>query len=181
MGAWGASENAEHKPRYLTSDEKETTFATDRGWEYRNPNTNQSEVLVAIGGLATTLGAAQVDSCYFVDRDAADDPVELVLNWNAAVNVNVGAYITLSNADESVSETLVFSGYLGGDSNTNQTVFTYEPTGSSHTAVFELGATMAATVISIVSGDSGNTSLEEAGSDNATDVRVTLADTILAT
>lgn len=180
MGAWGAREDAEHKPRFLTTDEKETTYASNRGWEYRNPNTDRSEVIVAISNLATKLGGAQVDSCYFVDRDAADDPVELVLNWNAEVNVNVGAYVTLSNVGEDASVTLTFSGYLGGDSNTNQTVFTYEPSGAEVTAVFSLDTDLAATIISIDSGEAGSTSLDAAGADNATDVRVTLSDTILA-
>ena len=68
MSLWGASDSDESKPKNLTTAEKKQVFANASGWVLEagsplsgNGNTNaQPEVLVAIGGLATSLGLADI-------------------------------------------------------------------------------------------------------------------------
>ena len=72
MALWGKSTSAESRPKFLGGDgaiqKKEECFATTRGWEIKagtkasgNDNANaQPELLVAIGGLSTVLGAANL-------------------------------------------------------------------------------------------------------------------------
>ena len=64
MSLWGASDSDESKPKNLTTAEKKQVFANASGWVLEagsplsgNGNTNATpEVLVAIGGLATSIG-----------------------------------------------------------------------------------------------------------------------------
>lgn len=65
MSSWGANTSDESKPKYLTDEEKAEVYATERGWELKNSkltgNNNPAadpEILVAIGGLSTSLGVA---------------------------------------------------------------------------------------------------------------------------
>ena len=65
MSLWGASDSDESKPKNLTTAEKKQVFANASGWVLEagsplsgNDNTSATpEVLVAIGGLATSIGA----------------------------------------------------------------------------------------------------------------------------
>ena len=64
MPLWGATDSDESKPKNLTTAEKKQVFANASGWVLEagsalsgNDNTSATpEVLVAIGGLATSLG-----------------------------------------------------------------------------------------------------------------------------
>ena len=73
MGLWGASTSDESKPKNLTTEEKKNVFANASGWvrqagtaDNGNDNTSATpEVLVAIGDLSTSLGAATIDAVNF--------------------------------------------------------------------------------------------------------------------
>ena len=85
MALWGKSTSAESRPKFLGGDgaiqKKEECFATTRGWEIKagtkasgNGNANaQPELLVAIGGLSTVLGAANLLSVDWTDGTYAHD------------------------------------------------------------------------------------------------------------
>ena len=51
MALWGVSTSDESKPKYLTTEQKKTVFATDRGWVQLNGKGNE-EVICAIGELS---------------------------------------------------------------------------------------------------------------------------------
>ena len=59
MALWGNTDADEAKPKWLTTDEKDTTFATDRGWVRLDGKGNE-EVLCAIGELSTSVGGADI-------------------------------------------------------------------------------------------------------------------------
>ena len=68
MALWGASDSDESKPKNLTTAEKKEVFANASGWVREsgsafsgNNNTDADpELLVAISGLAVSLGAADI-------------------------------------------------------------------------------------------------------------------------
>ena len=74
MGLWGATDADESKPKHLTTAEKKQVFATTSGWVREPNNADQGndnasanpEVLVAIGNLTVSLGAATITSCEFI-------------------------------------------------------------------------------------------------------------------
>ena len=39
MSSWGATDADEAKPKFLTTAKKSDTYATPKGWVYRDPNT----------------------------------------------------------------------------------------------------------------------------------------------
>ena len=109
MGLWGKSTSAESRPKFLGGDgaqgaggAKEDAFATTKGWSLRpgtaasgNDNTSaDAEVLVAIGDLSATLGAANVLSVDFTAgtyaHDGSDD-FDLVYTFDEAVTVTSAA------------------------------------------------------------------------------------------
>ena len=66
MSLWGASTTDESKPKNLTTAEKKNVYATTKGWVRKasdngcdNPLADP-EVLVAIGDLTTSIGAADI-------------------------------------------------------------------------------------------------------------------------
>ena len=74
MGLWGATDADESKPKNLTTAEKKEVFANTKGWVREagsalsgNDNTSaDEEVLVAIGGLSASLGAADITEIEFI-------------------------------------------------------------------------------------------------------------------
>ena len=74
MSSWGATDADESKPKFLTDAEKKLVFANTSGWVLEagsafsgNDNANATpEVLVAIGDLTTSLGAADITDVEFV-------------------------------------------------------------------------------------------------------------------
>ena len=74
MPLWGATDSDESKPKNLTTAQKKQVFANASGWVLEagsalsgNDNTSATpEVLVAIGGLATSIGAADITEIEFV-------------------------------------------------------------------------------------------------------------------
>ena len=78
MGLWGASDSDESKPKNLTTAEKKEVFANTKGWVREagsalsgNDNTSaDEEVLVAIGGLSASLGAADITEIEWITTTA---------------------------------------------------------------------------------------------------------------
>ena len=112
MALWGATDADESKPKWMTTAEKKEVLATTAGWVVEagsamtgNDNTSaQEEVLVATGGLTTSLGAATIDSVEWITT-AADKSAGFTLSvrvrYNEAVDVAVSnptIAITNSNA-----------------------------------------------------------------------------------
>ncbi len=100
MSSWGATTTDEAKPKYLTTVEKRTVYATTGGWTAAaGGNDNASadrEVLIAIGGLsggtANTAGlaAATVSSVNWnIDTfdKSAGGTLSITVNYNEAVDV----------------------------------------------------------------------------------------------
>ena len=100
MGLWGATDADESKPKWMTTAQKKEVLATTAGWVVEagsamtgNDNTAATpEVLVATGGLTTSLGAATIDSVEWITT-AADKSAGFTLSirvrYNEAVDVAV--------------------------------------------------------------------------------------------
>ena len=99
---WGATDSDESKPKNLTTVEKRDVIATSRGWERvagtalsGNNNTSaDSEVLVAIGELATSLGQATVSSVRFLTSEvdaSAGGTLSVAVEYNEQVTVATAA------------------------------------------------------------------------------------------
>ena len=127
MPLWGTTaSSAANKPKHLTDDEDSdyniaNSYATESGWVMRagtpaSGNDNpaaQPEVLVAIGGLDTTLsGATITDARFVVGSTAATDftaiegtgVLELEITWDEAVTVDTSGgtpSIVVANNDAS--------------------------------------------------------------------------------
>ena len=78
MPLWGASDSDESKPKNLTTAQKKQVFANASGWVLEagsalsgNDNTDADpEVLVAIGDLSTSIGAADITEVEMVTTTA---------------------------------------------------------------------------------------------------------------
>ena len=109
MGMWGKFTNAESRPKYLGGDnadgaggKKEDCIATPRGWELKagtiaSGNDNASadnEVLIAMGGLSATLGAANLLSVDWTDgtyAHAGATDFDIVFTYDENVTVTSAA------------------------------------------------------------------------------------------
>ena len=98
MGLWGATDADESKPKNLTTAEKKEVFANTKGWVREagssfsgNDNTSaDEEVLVAIGGLSSSLGAADITEIEWITTTAdksAGFTLSARLRFNEPVNV----------------------------------------------------------------------------------------------
>ena len=111
MALWGASDADEAKPKNLTTAEKKEVFANASGWVREagskwsgNGNTSATpEVLVAIGGLTTALGVADIVNVDFitlsVDEGTPAD-FSVLVRFNEAVDVDTSGgtpTLTLDN------------------------------------------------------------------------------------
>ena len=108
MGLWGATDADESKPKNLTTAEKKEVFANTKGWVREagssasgNDNTSaDEEVLVAIGGLSSSLGAADITEIEWITTTAdksAGFTLSARLRFNEPVNVvTTGGTPTLS-------------------------------------------------------------------------------------
>ena len=104
MSLWGN----DIKPKNLTDEEKKEVYATSQGWVREagsvlsgngNPNADP-EVLVAIGGLATNMGSANITEIEWITTTAdksAGFTLSARLRFNEAVDVvTTGGTPTLS-------------------------------------------------------------------------------------
>ena len=108
MALWGKSTAVESRPKWLGGDgaqgasgAKEDAFANTAGWALRagtaaggNDNTSaQVELLAAVSGLATTLGAANILSVDFTAGEyARTEAFDLVVTFDEAITVVSAAW-----------------------------------------------------------------------------------------
>ena len=129
MGLWGATDADESKPKNLTEAEKKEVFANASGWVREagsrlsgNGNTNATpEVLVAIGGLAAALGAADITEIEFITTsfDKSDGgTLQVRVRFNEPVAVTGSPQLTVTN-DTNANHTLTYASGTG----TNELVF----------------------------------------------------------
>ena len=135
MPLWGATDSDESKPKNLTTAEKKQVYANASGWVLEagsalSGNDNASatpEVLVAIGGLATSIGAADVTEVEWITT-AADKSAGFTLSvrvrYNEAVTVTGSPTIAVTNGNQGSGSgrgphTLVYASGTG----TNELVF----------------------------------------------------------
>ena len=118
MSLWGASDSDESKPKNLTTAEKKQVFANASGWVLEagsslSGNDNASatpEVLVAIGGLTTSLGAADITEIEMITTAfskaavaASGRTLSVRARFNEAVDVNTSGgtpYLALTNGNQ---------------------------------------------------------------------------------
>ena len=131
MSLWGASDSDESKPKNLTTAEKKQVFANASGWVLEagsplsgNGNTNaQPEVLVAIGGLATSLGLADITEIEFKSTafDKSDGGnIDMLVRFNEPVDVTGTPQFLVTNNTSSSRN--ITCDYLSG-SGTNELTF----------------------------------------------------------
>ena len=135
MPLWGATDSDESKPKNLTTAEKKQVFANASGWVLEagsalSGNDNASatpEVLVAIGGLSTSIGAADVTEVEWITT-AADKSAGFTLSvrvrYNEAVTVTGSPTIAVTNGNQGSGSgrgphTLVYASGTG----TNELIF----------------------------------------------------------
>ena len=98
MSLWGATDADESKPKNLTTAEKKEVFANASGWVREagsvlsgNGNTSATPVvLVAVGGLAVALGAADITEIEWITTTADKSEgftLSARLRFNEAVDV----------------------------------------------------------------------------------------------
>ena len=132
---WGASDADESKPKNLTTAEKKEVFANSSGWVREagsaltgNNNTDADpELLVAISGLAVSLGAADVTEVEWITEEAdksAGFTLSLRVRYNEAVTVTGSPTIAVTNGNQGTGSgrgphTLVYASGSG----TNELVF----------------------------------------------------------
>ena len=131
MSLWGASDSDESKPKNLTTAEKKQVFANASGWVLEagsplsgNGNTNATpEVLVAIGGLATSLGLADIREIEFKSTafDKSDGGnIDMLVRFNEPVDVTGTPQFLVTN--QTSSSRNITCNYLSG-SGTNELTF----------------------------------------------------------
>ena len=111
MALWGTSDSDESKPKNLTTTEKKEVFATASGWVREagsalsgNNNTNADpEILVAVSGLAVSLGAADVTEVEWITT-TADKSAGFILSarvrYNEAVDVTGNPTLAVTNGNQ---------------------------------------------------------------------------------
>jgi hypothetical protein len=130
MALWGASDSDESKPKNLTTAEKKEVFANASGWVREagsalsgNNNTDADpELLVAISGLAVSLGAADITEIEFISTafdKSAGGVLQVRVRFNEAVDVTGTPQLTITN--DTVARNVTAS-YSSGTT-TNELIF----------------------------------------------------------
>ena len=128
MPLWGATDSDESKPKFLTDEQKKQCFATKSGWVLENgaltgndnPNADP-EILVAIGELATSIGAADITEIEFITTafDVSNGgTLQVRVRFNEEVDVTGTPQLTVVN-DTNANHTLSYASGSG----TNELVF----------------------------------------------------------
>ena len=131
MSLWGATDSDESKPKNLTTAEKKLVFANSSGWVLEagsslsgNDNTSATpEVLVAIGELATSIGAADITEIEFVSTafDKSDGGnIDMLVRFNEPVDVTGTPQFLITN--QTASSRNITCNYLSG-TGTNELTF----------------------------------------------------------
>ncbi len=183
MSLWGASDSDESKPKWLTTAEKKTVFATARGWvkeswnaDMGNNNTSADpEVLVCVKSLTTSLGAATITSVDMVTTawDAsAGGTFQMRVRWNEAVDVveaGSGLKMTLTRTPDggsAASHTLRYASGTG----TNELIFSLAIAGGSPVAADDVFSIDAQSLVK-----AGATTVKDAGTSTVSEVAITAA------
>ena len=135
MPLWGTSDSDESKPKNLTTAEKKEVYATNSGWVREagsilsgNGNTDADpEVLVAVSGLADSIGAADVTEVEWITTTADKSEgftLSVRVRYNEEVTVTGSPTIAVTNGNEGSGSgrgphTLVYASGTG----TNELVF----------------------------------------------------------
>ena len=136
MGLWGAHEDAEAKPKFLTDVEKRDCYATTQGWVVPAGGTDDAtadeEVLVAIRGLSggfspgqtkAGLGAVNLTSINWTSTAIGADAggaLTVSVNFNEVVTVAGTPQVTLTSTGSHKPAILDYSSGSG----TNRLTFT---------------------------------------------------------
>ena len=135
MPLWGKTDADESKPKWLTDEQKKEVYANAEGWVVEagstmtgNDNVNAApEILVAIGGLSTGIGAADVTEVEWITT-AADKSAGFTLSvrvrYNEPVTVTGSPTLAVTNGNQGSGSgrgphTLVYASGTG----TNELVF----------------------------------------------------------
>ena len=129
MALWGATDADEAKPKHLTTAQKKEVYANSGGWvveagssQTGNGNTSADpEILVAIRGLSTSIGAADVTEVEWIttSADRSDGfTMSVRVRYNEAVTVTGSPTLVVTN-DTNANHTLVYA----SGSTTNELVF----------------------------------------------------------
>ena len=114
MSLWGATDSDESKPKNLTTAEKKLVFANSSGWVLEagsslsgNNNTSATpEVLVAIGELTTSIGAADITEIEWITTafdKSAGFSLSVRARFNEAVDVDTSGgtpYLAVTNGNQ---------------------------------------------------------------------------------
>ena len=114
MSLWGATDSDESKPKNLTTAEKKQVFANSSGWVLEagsslsgNNNTSATpEVLVAIGELTTSIGAADITEIEWITTafDKSDGgSLSVRARFNEAVDVDTSGgtpFLAVTNGNQ---------------------------------------------------------------------------------
>ena len=135
MPLWGATDADESKPKWLTTAQKKEVFADTTGWVVEggstmtgNDNTSAApEILAAIGGLTTKIGAADITGVEWITTaaDRSDGfTLSVRVRWNEAVTVTGNPTLAVTNGNQGTGSgrgphSLVYASGTG----TNELVF----------------------------------------------------------
>lgn len=191
MPLWGNAPNAESKPKHLSTEDARNTYATDKGWTFKNGK-GLEEVLVAIRNLegantTTGIGAPNITEIYFNSRTANTDDVIVNVVFNEVVQVASAnathPYIVLtgdySNADPWPDGGAAGDGQaaLTSGNNTNILSFTYTPNDGAVDTVTLTGVantiTLGSTTIQDAAGTDAGIKTDAAGADGTANLQIT--------
>ena len=178
MPLWGATDADESKPKWLTTAQKKEVFANTTGWVVEggstmtgNDNTSAApEILCAIGGLAVSIGAADITEIEFVTTafDKSDGGnIDMLVRFNEPVDVTGTPQFLVTNNTSSSRN--ITCNYLSG-SGTNE--LTFRKTIAANNA-----ATNAADVLKVVANPvslNGGT-IKDAGTNSASTITSSVA------
>ena len=135
MPLWGTSDSDESKPKNLTTAEKKEVYATNSGWVREagsilsgNGNTDADpEILCCVGGLADSIGAADVTEVEWITTTADKSEgftLSVRVRYNEEVTVTGSPTIAVTNGNQGSGSgrgphTLVYASGTG----TNELVF----------------------------------------------------------
>jgi len=131
MPLWGATDADESKPKWLTTAQKKEVFANTTGWVVEggstmtgNDNTAAApEILAAIGGLTTKIGAADITDVEWITSTADKSEgftLSVRVRWNEAVTVTGNPTLAVTNGNQGTGSgrgphTLVYASGSGSN------------------------------------------------------------------
>jgi hypothetical protein len=128
MALWGNTDADEAKPKWLTTAQKETVYATDRGWVQLNSK-GIEEVICAIGELSTSIVSADINTTAFVTTsfsEASGGNIDIRLTYNEKVTVDTSGgtpSIVVTNDQAGSGTDATFAAAYQSGSGTNRLVF----------------------------------------------------------